>query len=68
MNVNKDSVLILNEFNCADFVAIQPQSLDANDNLIDLKKCNTMYMAKATEPKTLQVLQATVDLKCFRAT
>ena len=64
MDLNNSKVTF-KESNCGDFIKIEAATNQANSgHLIDLKKCNTMYTAKTTDPQTLKVLDAHVDLKC----
>jgi hypothetical protein len=63
----KKSMIRLHETNCASFLGLESQASHSEENLIDLKKCNTKYTATTIDPETNENIQANVDLKCFPA-
>jgi hypothetical protein len=67
MKTDSVTSIKLNETNCADFIKVDEGGKESGDSLIDLKKCNSIYSAKTTDPISFQLHQANVELKCFPA-
>ena len=67
MKIDSATSIRLNETNCIDFVKVDQPGKNSDGSLIDLKKCNSIYSARTTDPISFQLLQANVELKCFPA-
>ena len=67
MKTDSATSIKLNETNCVDFIKVDEGGKESGDSLIDLKKCNSIYSAKTTDPISFQLYQANVELKCFLA-